>query len=296
MLSRAEIIEILSDWNDWGHEVPAELVGRRRHLTETILEVATGREVIAITGIRRCGKSTILYQLMDARLRSGVERARLLLVNLEDHRFAPHLGTELLDHILAVHRETRVPSGPLTVFLDEIQEVPDWERWVRSHYDREPEVRFVLTGSSARLLSSDLSTLLTGRTLTFIARPLSFAELLDFRGLDVTIGGTPEEAASANHRRRHEIVHQLADYAEWGGFPEVVKADSEGRRRLLLQQYFSDILGRDVLRRHAVKDYAQLRDLALVLLANVSNLASYGALGRTLGLSSSTVRLLTDYL
>ena len=296
MLSRTEVLAVLDDWNDWSQPLPTQLVGRSRRLTETILQVATGREVVAITGVRRSGKSTILYQLMNARLRAGIERRRLLLVNLEDHRFAPHLGTDLLDRILEVHRETYAPTGPLTIFLDEIQEVPDWERWVRSHYDREPDLRFVLTGSSARLLASDLSTLLTGRTLTFTARPLSFAEFLDFEGIGDVIGGTAQEVARANHARRHELARALSRYLEWGGFPEVVKADSDVRRRWLLQQYFDDILGRDVLRRHAVRDYALLRDLALVLLANTANLMSYGALGRTLGTSASTVHLLSNHL
>lgn len=295
MLTRSELQEVLDDWNSWSGIVPPELVGRPRRLTGHILSVATGREVIAITGVRRSGKSTVLYQLIDARMRAGVDPCRLLLVNLEDHRLAPHLGTGLLDRILTLHRETRAPTGPLTIFLDEIQEVPDWERWVRSHYDREPELRFVLTGSSARLLASDLSTLLTGRTLAFVARPLSFAEFLDFQGIEAT-SGTPQEVVRANHHRRHELAHALARYTESGGFPEVVKSGSEARRRLLLQQVFDDILGRDVLRRHAVRNYAQLRDLALVLLANVSNLLSYGALGRTLGTSASNVRLLIDHL
>lgn len=296
MLSRAELLEVLDDWNDWRNPLPPHTIGQPRRLTQTILSMATGREVVAITGVRRSGKSTILYQLMDARLRAGMERDRLLLVNLEDHRFAPHLGADLLDRILEVHRETRATSGPLTVFLDEIQEVPDWERWVRSHYDREPDLRFVLTGSSARLLASDLSTLLTGRTLTFTARPLSFAEFLEFQGVNDVTGGPPLEVARANHGRRHELAHALARYVEWGGFPEVVKADTDARRRMLLQQYFDDILGRGVLRRYAVRDYALLRDLALVLLANISNLMSYGALGRTLGTSASTVQLLSSHL
>ena len=296
MLTRAEIETVLADWNSWDHAFPSALLGQPRALTRDILAVATGREVIAITGVRRCGKSTVLYQLMEEMARMGIERQRLLLVNLEDHRLAPHLGTELLDRILAVHREARVPKGPLVVFLDEIQEVPGWERWVRSHYDREPDLRFVITGSTAELVASDLSTLLTGRTLTFTARPLSFSEFLSFEGLDVSLGGSPSAILRANLARRVEIAHQLARYLEIGGFPEVVKSEDAGRRRLLLQQYFSDILARDVARRHAVRNFDQLRDLALLLLANVANLAAYGSLGRVLGTSASSVRTLCAHL
>jgi predicted AAA+ superfamily ATPase len=296
MLTRSEIEAVLADWNSWDREFQSSLLGRPRALTKEILALATGREVIAITGVRRCGKSTVLYQLMEEMARAGIERQRLLLVNLEDHRLAPHLGTELLDRILAVHREARVPRGPLVVFLDEIQEIPGWERWVRSHYDREPDLRFVITGSSAGLVASDLSTLLTGRTLTFTARPLSFPEFLSFAGLEVSLGGSPREILRASLARRVEIAHHLARYLETGGFPEVVKSDDAVRRRLLLQQYFGDILARDVARRHAVRNYDQLRDLALLLLANVANLAAYGSLGRVLGTSASSVRTLCGHL
>ncbi len=101
MADRGHIRLVLDDWNYWTRSLPASRVGRPRRLVEKILRIATGREVIAITGVRRCGKTTILHQLIGRLLASGTPPKSILLANLEDHRLFPDLSMGLLDDIVA---------------------------------------------------------------------------------------------------------------------------------------------------------------------------------------------------
>ena len=296
MIAHDELRLILDDWNFWNRELSAEITGHPRRLVEKIREIATGREVVAIAGVRRCGKTTILFQLMDHLLRAGQDRRNLLYVNLEDHRFALHLEPRLLDRILTFYREEVNPTGPSFLFLDEPQEIEGWEKWVRSLYDREPDTRIFVTGSSSSMMSSELSTLLTGRNLTFLARPFSFAEHLSFIGVEATSTPGPVEAYRENLRNREVLGYHIIRYMEHGGFPEALKSTSDLRWSTLLQQYFDDILSKDVAHRHRLRNHSLLKDLALVLMSNVANLMSLGKTARTLGTSASSILSLMDHL
>jgi len=220
----------------------------------------------------------------------------MLLVNLEDHRLSLDLSLSLLDDVVATWRQSVWPAGPGWVLLDEVQEVPEWQRWVRTVHDRDPELRLVVTGSSSSLMGGELATLLTGRNLTFEAAPLSFREYLRFRGLDLQPAENPEQAFFEFRGRQNELLYHLEEYFAVGGFPEVVLADSEERRYALLQQYFSDILAKDVAFRYQVRETRQLRDLALLLMRQVSSPISANKLASCLGASRSWVVRMTGCL
>jgi len=295
MISSDELLLALGDWNLWDRPIPQDLLGHPRTLTSEILATATGREVVAVVGVRRCGKTTILLQLMDALVRSGVDPKRVLYVNFEDHRLALHRELPLFDRVVAFHKEEVYPEGPSHLFLDEPQEVPGWERWVRSISDRSRSLRIYVTGSSSSLMSEELATLLTGRNLTFRAAPFSFTEFLGVRGVTVDRRDTPVATYKANVRKGGAINHRLVEYLERGGFAEAVGSTPPHSTRLL-QQYFSDIIAKDVVRRHRLRDTSTVTDLAFVLMSNVANLVTYGRLGRSLGLSASVVRKLMGHL
>jgi len=296
MADRGIIRLVLEDWNYWDRPVPASRTGHERDLTERILEVATGKEVVAITGIRRCGKSTILYQIMDRLIRQGIPQRSVLLVNLEDHRLALQLSPDLLEEVVATWRQSVWPVGPGFILLDEVQEVPQWERWVRTLNDLHPELRVVVTGSNSSLMAGELATLLTGRNLTFQAAPLSFREYLRFRGLDVAMQPGPHAAFFEHRNRENEILHYLEEHLEVGGYPEAVLADTPERRHALLQQYFADILAKDVAFRYQVRETRPMRDLALLLLRQLASPVSAGKLAQALGTSRSWVLRVMGHL
>lgn len=165
---------------------------------------------------------------------------------------------------------------------------PRTERWVRARNESE-DVKIFVTGSSASLMSRELATLLTGRHVTFPVFPLSFVELLHFRGIRPParprLAGAPPRLQNA-----------LRDYVLWGGFPEVVLEESEQRRHTLLKTYFDDLLYKDVALRHRVRDMQALRALAVHLLAQTANLVSLQRTARTFGVSLDLARTYLGHL
>ncbi len=218
------------------------------------------KEIVVLKGVRRCGKSTLLAQVMDALLQGGIRPQQLLRVNLEEPLFTAEASVELLEQIYRTWRERVCPEGKGYLFLDEIQNIPGWEGWVRGRSDTE-DVKIFVTGSSAQMLSREIGTKLTGRQVSFEVYPLSFSEFLRFKGVEV-------QSELEYISNKTLIRHHFFDYLKYGGFPEVALRQDDADRELLLKNYFEDILYRDIVTRHEIRDVANLRNLAVFLLTN----------------------------
>ncbi len=281
-LATATVLRILSRWNRWGE---ARLdSGKPRDIAARLGPFLDTPEVVALVGPRRAGKTTVLFQVMDSLEALGVPLKAVLHVNLEEPSLGPELSTELLEQIYTVYRTEIFPEGQAWLFLDEVQRVPGWERWVRARNETE-DVRIFVTGSSSALMAPELATVLTGRHVTFRVLPLSFREFLRFRGIALPRGvGDPPRMRNA-----------VAAYLRWGGFPEVVLTESEERKKVLLQQYFDDILFKDVALRHRIRDLPTLRNLAIYLLDQTASLVSFQRLARIFDISLDAARAYGSY-
>jgi uncharacterized protein len=219
-------------------------------------------KVHAVIGMRRAGKTTFLRQLLDER-RATLPPERALYLSFEDDRLAG-MGVEQLGFLLEEYYR-RHPSlrGKKTVhwFLDEIQLVPGWERFVRRAMDSE-KIELVVSGSSARMLSREVHTSLRGRGMATVIRPFSFREFLRHRG---------EETAKAPRRwmaaERSLVEKRFREYLIVGGFPEAQGLEPALRVELL-QGYVDTVLFRDVVERHEVTQVAALRWLVRQCLRN----------------------------
>ena len=285
-MDRTAIWETLDDWNDWAS--PSDTGTPREALAE-IEPFLDERHVLAITGVRRAGKSTLMRQLAE-RVAERFSREQVLHVNFEDPRWLPELGTQLLEDIVEAYRERHNAGGKAFLFLDEVQAVPDWERWVRSAYDRQQDLKIVVSGSNASLISGTLGSLLTGRHLSFELYPFSLNERLLHQGI-----GLPEGGYLVLRRQKARIRSALLDHLEWGGFPEIC-GRAPDFARALLQQYFEDIIARDILFRRSVRDVRALRTLARYAITNISNEIAIGRMANTLSVSADTVREYLGYL
>lgn len=280
------LLDTLTRWNRWGSArldagIPRNVLADLRPFLQT-------RDVVALIGPRRAGKTTVMFQVMDALAEKGVRPEAMLHVNLEEPGFAGTLGVDLLDRLYDAYRASVHPKGRSYLFLDEVQRVPEWERWVRARNESE-DVKVFVSGSSASLLSRELGTLLTGRHASFHVRPLDFGELLRFKSI------SPPRVAGLFHPPA-EVRHALRAYLQWGGFPEVVLADDDRRREVLLKQYFDDILFKDVALRHRVRDVGLLRALAVHLLTVTAGLVSYQRLAAQFDVSLDMVRAYCGFL
>jgi len=280
-MRRDELLEIMQDWNFWRDGLDC---GReRREYLEKVLRYLDVNVIVAIIGIRRSGKSYIMRQVIK-KLIEKEDRKNILMVNFEDRRFV-ELYPGLLDEIYETYLEVLEPEGVPYVLLDEVHNVPGWERWVRTMHEL-GKAKVIVSGSSSKLLSGDLATVLTGRHLDVFVFPLGFREFLDFKGVKIR---DRLELVS----RKTEIKRALAEYAEFGGFPEVVL--SREKKQLLLT-YFDDILTKDIERRYNLKRGDKLRALAKFYLTNISRTITFNSLRKTLGTTTNTIEKFSSYL
>lgn len=217
---------------------------KRRSL---LVPIGTGK-IITLVGVRRSGKTSYLFNIIEDLLQDSVPIERILYVNFEDERL--DLKIEELDLLLQAYQEL-YPDMPLDgcyFFFDEIQNIAGWDKFVRRVYDNGTK-NIYITGSNARFLSSEIATSLRGRTISYDVFPLSFREYLSFKDVVPDVNSSKSIAL---------INHHLADYLKHGGFPEVIGYDDALRNRVL-QEYFNVMIYRDLLERYEIKNLAALK-------------------------------------
>ena len=238
----------LEGWNPWwsSGEVPPRLAGIPRDQTERIWRLMEAPEVISIVGVRRSGKTTMMYQLVQRLLASGVPPENVMWANLED----PVLSGMELGEVLATYMRGKGPQGMAYILLDEVQVSKDWQRWVLRDFERKRPVKFIVSGSSSELVRGELARLLVGRDLTMPVTPLTYQEFLRFNNetFDGLVGGDLEDRA----------IYWLERYLAVGGFPEAVLRPEEARWGTL-RQILDTLLYREVVHPHGVSAHSSNR-------------------------------------
>lgn len=281
-MDKSELITILEDWNFWKKDQASGIV--RKEYLEKLKALLSSGQVVTITGPRRAGKSFIMRQMAKELLSSGVQKEDVLMVNFEDPRYT-ELSLNLMEQVFMVYQEFVNPSGAPYLFLDEVQEVLTWEKWVRMMHELR-KAKIVVSGSNAKLLSKELGTLLTGRHLDLTVFPLSFSEYLSFNKIDVS-----DRLSVVS--KQPQIKGALRTFLEWGAFPEVVLS---GQKKEILLNYFEDIVNKDLLRRFKIRKAQALRALVKFYLSNAATLSTFTSAGKSLSISSDTVEKFSGYL
>jgi len=266
-----DMIEILKKWNPWEKDIDTGI--KRKSYLKKIYPYMERKEVLVLKGIRRCGKSTMVKQIISVLIKEGIDKKQVLYLNLEEYAFADNLKISLFDEVLESYKEYSKNKKRVYFFIDEVQKIPSWEKWIRTKYDLNENIKFVITGSSASLLSKELSTLLTGRNISFTIMPLSFNEYIEF---------TKSEDSE--------------QYMAFGGFPEIVLEKSEEKKITLLRQYFEDIIHKDVIDRYAIRNTKQVMDLARYLVSASGSKVSINKLSKVFGVAKDTLQTYINYM
>lgn len=275
-MNNEEIIQILSSWNFWRREQETG-IDRTAYL-DKLDRMARTEQIVAITGVRRSGKSTLMKQFIKNKMATGVDNSCFLYVNFEEPKFSGVLSLEFLQQIYDSYMEIIKPKGKPWIFLDEVQNVPKWERFVRGLHEKK-EANIFISGSTSKLLSKELGTLITGRWVEIKAYPLSFREFLLFNQVKI-------ENKLDLLSQKIRIKQLLREYLEFGGFPlAALKEEKEE----ILRRYFDDIVERDVAMRHKIRKTEKLKALARYYLTNFSSAASYRKIAGHMGLSLDSV-------
>ena len=244
--------------------------------------------VKVITGIRRCGKSSLLKLMIQHLLDTGVSREQIVEMNFESHEFKDMTADSLYRHVQGLS----TLGKRMYLFFDEIQRVPAWEEAVNS-FRVDLDCDIYITGSNAYLLSSEYATYLSGRCVEIKMLPLSFREFLYFHGFQVretasALGGTKKHAVDQNGER-YELREVFDAYLRFGGMPGIADVGLDQERALtLLDGIYSTVVVRDILEREKrrgqrqITDPILLRKIILFLADNIGSTVSASTIGNTL--------------
>ena len=218
-------------------EVPLDLQERA-----TQLPLDEGR-IVTVTGIRRCGKSSLLGLTINRLLKNGVPREQILYVGFDDERFLS-MSPDNFDEILQAYREMfpHIAIKDVYMFFDEIQLIEGWELFVLRVYKNYCKHIFV-TGSTAKMLSEEMASALRGWPDEYREYPLSFSEYLRFKNI---------EANRYTEEGKAVLASAFRAYCEEGGFPEVVLATAKSEKIKILQSYFNTMLFRDMMEHYNI--------------------------------------------
>ncbi len=252
-------------------------LGVKREVLNQLGDIVVTPQITVITGLRRVGKSTLLAQLANKYLNNG-----FYFVNFEDERLL-HFQVQDFD---LMHETLISLFGEKKTFLfDEIQNVPEWERFVRRLHDQ--GYKFIVTGSNASLLSQELGTRLTGRSIRVELFPFSFREFLQFHKVEIP------NLKVLTTKERGRLLKLSSEYLASGGIPDSLKYPELS----IHQTLYDDVLYRDIATRYKLDNVKSLKELAFYLISNTSSLISFNKLKELLKLGSvNTVKSYIDYL
>ena len=236
-----------------------------RELARPLLERAGYEAIDVVAGVRRAGKSKLLLH-MGRKMRAKGMNVRY--INFEDERFS--FGEKDAQNLSSI-----LDTSKAVLLLDEPQNLPRWERWARRLHDR--RVKLYITGSNSQLLGSELATAIGGRKRLHEVFPFSFREVLAAKGA----ANVPSD----------QMLRLLGEYMSKGGYPyPTVSGDYS-----ILNDYRNDILERDILARHGIRDPVNLRNLSRFIMSNPGLYVSSKSIKGFIDLSHVTLRRYLDH-
>lgn len=227
-------------------------------------------KIVALTGPRRSGKTSLIFLLVEKLIANGVLIEQIVYINFDNPRLLPATARDLetiMEGYWELYPQHRDKINYL--FLDEIQNVKDWELGIRRIYDTK-KFNLFITGSSSKLLSQEIATDLRGRAVGFEVLPFSFKELLWTKG--ITVDKNLEYS-----QERFNSAHYLEDYLDTGGFPEIVFEKEPAMTIRILKEYIETMFFKDLIERYHIKNQSLLRELIKYLVTNTASLFSLTA-------------------
>lgn len=225
-------------------------------------------KIISLVGIRRSGKTYLLFYTIEKLLSQGIDKENIIYINMEDDRLFP-LYVKDMDLLLTSYYELYPEkiNEKKYIFFDEIQDVDNWEKYIRRIYDTE-NVQIFITGSSSKMVSQEISSSLRGRSISYEVFPLSFSEFLQFKNIEVRYVSTRSDA---------HIAHELNEYIHTGGFPEIVESDKTIREKIW-KEYVDLLLYKDLIEHYGIGNQFLLKTLMKYCLSHPGSLLSINKL------------------
>lgn len=259
-----------------------------RRIMQNLLDKQHLPHIQILTGVRRCGKSTIFKLLMNDLLASGISPKTILNINLDAPVFIPLWDNA--QHLNSIIEAAEQLTGEKVqyLFLDEVQQIQDWEIYVKAVYDTQAFRKIYITGSNSNLLKNRFSSLLSGRYFANEIRPFSIAESLATIGVHSTLDG---------YQQMPQVLRLTSNLIKYGSFPEIVLGKmNDDIKTELLHSYFDSIVQKDCILYNAIRDPHLFYKCTHYLLQNAGNRFSLQQLGKSLNSNENTMGSYLNYL
>lgn len=279
MLTKDEILLVLREQNIWFKEFKINYLPREQYLKPELIK---SKSILVIKGPRRAGKTVLLHLITDYLLKNNMSKEQILYLNMEDYRLFKETTPEFLEKTLSVYRENINPDGFAYFLIDEIQNIEGFERFIRTKYDAQENIKFIITGSNAKLLSKELGTLLTGRISSIEVFPFSFEEYIKYNGLEFE-----DKKYFSLEPHKAKLKNLFESYIENGGIPEFLGEENIKMRHI---EYFENIIYKDIVSRFKIRNAGVIKELALILATETSKIFSINKLAKTLNVSVNTLQ------
>lgn len=243
-------------------------------------------KAVTIIWPRRSWKTFVCFQLIKNLIKSWIDKRQIIYFNFEDERLL-NINSKDLDIILQVYFEVFPDnySKELFLFLDEIQEVKDWEKFVRRILDEYKNIKIILTWSSSKFLSKDIATSLRGRTITYKIYPLSFKEVLKFKRLEYLL-----EKSYLLEREEFLLQNIFFEVLKYGFFPEVVIEDNQDLKESILKNYYDVIFYKDIIERWNIKAFAKAKEFRNIITSLNTWFLSIRKIAKSFNLNEKTLK------
>lgn len=286
------LIEELERFNPWWKTgcVREEWVkGYKRRLYFEIEKYVEKKQVVLIWGLRRAGKTTILFQIIQ-NLLGSIKPRNILYFSFDEIAFDLKEVLESYQKFI-LNRTFEETGEKMYVFLDEIQKVKDWENKLKIYYDLYPNIKFFISGSASVRLRKRSRESLAGRILDFLLKPLSFEEFLEMNGRDLKkIKENPE-------LWKRDILPLFYRYIKYGMFPELVNEDDEDfARKYILNNVIERVVYKDLPEEFGLKDVELLKKLIYIAGKNPGMIVNYKEISKDLGKDQRTIANYFEYL
>lgn len=253
---------------EWQNQI-LRTEGISRKYEQDVLDTVGSKPVKIITGFRRSGKSFLVQRLARRLIdRKQYSPADILYLNFEDFRLAPINNPEKLNTLYRTFRTSLAGNGNKLLIFDEIQKVRDWDKFIRTIYEKDNDIDIILTGSNSELLSAEIGSNLAGRFIEFSILPFDFRETLLYQGINIhTVGDY--------YRHKDEIDRIFSFHVKFGGLPEVLTINQEQARYSYLEGILNKVILDDIIDRFKVRHPAIIEKIFYYLLAAVGNNISF---------------------
>jgi len=260
-----------------------------REILADAIEFLQTKEILALIGARRVGKSTIAKLLIKELLKT-TNTNNIFFINLEKPEFIPYKNdasylSDIFDEYLKIANPNL--DEKIYFFIDEVQIFSNWEVFVKSKYEN-CNIKFIITGSNSSLLTSNYATVLTGRVLKLQVYSFNFTEFLTFKNIKHS---TVLEQVS----NKIKIARAKDEYLKWGGYYSVISNENEMIKKEQLKNIAEDIILKDIVPRYKIKSSAIIKDLFYYVVSNATTTLNYSSLAKKLNIDAKMIKEYIEY-